>query len=866
MGTIGAPYKTEVNVFRLNIKRGLVVAQYNVKIYKLKHPMDKKGRSKTRGGRGSASSDAEKVWMDVAPTDATIWNRAVFDCVLSKYGREMGVLLAYDGRSIAYAAKEMNRKYTGTKIRVSVNRDGHAASDRDRRGGFVEDVDVEINHAKNLKFEEIVRSSSTASVYSEYLSALDVVLAATPTKHYVQVGRSFYTGERAQDLGRRNITASAWRGFYQSARLSDKGPLINLDESYTAFWKRGGRRLVDLVRDANDGRDLNASDNRALRDVSSKLKLLKVRADHSGITYRVHGFSNKGADRIVFDSDGRKISIADYFHNTYNIRLRHPHHPCVKTNPKRDTYLPMEVLTVVDNQRLTGTLSPDQTMSIVKIASTRPQPRREAALRTINKLNHSSDRYCKEFGLQVSSSMMSVNARVLPTPYIFYKHGKSIRPQGGQWRTRSEKYAAPVNLYTWAVINMSRLRKNDISKFLSDLIRVGRAKGVEIPNSRPIVVDADHRNVADRMRELKRKINNDAKMQVNRIPLQLIVVIKDRPDTPTYNLIKRVGDLELGVPSQVLLEKHCGPGGRGRDMYCDNVMLKINSKIGGQNSFVGTWRQTSKEMPDLNFEERPYIVLGADVTHPMAGGNSPSVAALVGSRDKQLVQFSGAIRNQTGRKEVISELGDMFREVYGRWRQNFKQKHQAYSVIMFRDGVSEGQFDEVMQVEISALRKACEKIEKGWRPRITYIIVTKRHHVRFFPQSSKGQDRSGNMVPGSVVDTDIVSGRYYDFYLNSHAGIQGTNKPSKYTVLLDENNMNVDALQGFIFRLTHGFVRCNRSVSMVNSAYYAHLLAFRGRAYLGEDGSDTYSMGSSDAPVPAAPRLHEYLGKRLFFV
>jgi eukaryotic translation initiation factor 2C len=190
---------------------------------------------------------------------------------------------------------------------------------------------------------------------------------------------------------------------------------------------------------------------------------------------------------------------------------------------------------------------------------------------------------------------------------------------------------------------------------------------------------------------------------------------------------------------------------------------------------------------------------------------------------------------------------------------------------MFRDGVSEGQYQQVLDVELAALREKCATI--GFNPKITFIIVTKRHHARFFggPQTNSRTDldRNGNMVAGTVIDTGITSSAQWDFYLNSHAGIQGTNRPSKYTVLLDENKMSADELQGYIFRLSHGYVRCTRSVSMVNAAYYAHLLAFRGRIYLAENESDAGSIASSGAAnctVPETARIHRGVERRLYFV
>ena len=54
--------------------------------------------------------------------------------------------------------------------------------------------------------------------------------------------------------------------------------------------------------------------------------------------------------------------------------------------------------------------------------------------------------------------------------------------------------------------------------------------------------------------------------------------------------------------------------------------------------------------------------------------------------------------------------------------------------------------------------------------KITVIVVGKRHHVRFFPQTPKDADRSGNCPAGTVVDRDITHPTEFDFYLQSHGG------------------------------------------------------------------------------------------------
>ena len=73
-------------------------------------------------------------------------------------------------------------------------------------------------------------------------------------------------------------------------------------------------------------------------------------------------------------------------------------------------------------------------------------------------------------------------------------------------------------------------------------------------------------------------------------------------------------------------------------------------------------------------------------------------------------------------------------------------------------------------------------INEGWankgmpqhKPKITFIVVGKRHHIRFMPSDSSSGDRSGNCPAGFVVDTEITGPGIFDFYLQSHGGLLGS--------------------------------------------------------------------------------------------
>ena len=201
-------------------------------------------------------------------------------------------------------------------------------------------------------------------------------------------------------------------------------------------------------------------------------------------------------------------------------------------------------------------------------------------------------------------------------------------------------------------------------------------------------------------------------------------------------------------------------------------------------------------------------------------------------------------------------LKDMVLELM---KQFYRQTHgKPERIVFYRDGVSEGQFHMVLNYEVTAIREACQTLEVGYMPPITFVIVQKRHNTRLFPDNARDADRSGNVKAGTVVETGICHPIENDFYLMSHAGLQGTSRPTHYHVLLNEIEFTADELQTLTYKLCYTFARCTRSVSMVPSAYYSHLVAFRARFFL-VDGSDTASTvsGVSESALATDTRMYD---------
>ena len=96
------------------------------------------------------------------------------------------------------------------------------------------------------------------------------------------------------------------------------------------------------------------------------------------------------------------------------------------------------------------------------------------------------------------------------------------------------------------------------------------------------------------------------------------------------------------------------------------------------------------------------IYLGADVGHPGPGIAKPSVTGLVFSYDDRATRYAALTDIQQPRVEVIESLQKMMERALGKFIEFCKILPRR--VILFRDGVSEGEYNTVATAELEAIQ------------------------------------------------------------------------------------------------------------------------------------------------------------------
>ncbi|KAG4142746.1 hypothetical protein ERO13_D06G147400v2 [Gossypium hirsutum] len=735
-----------------------------------------------------------------------------------------------------------------------------------------------VNELKLCKLRDYL-SRKAYSIPRDILQGMDVVMKENPVMHMVPVGRSFHPYESCpeDDLGY-GITAS--RGIRYSLKPTYQGLALCLDYSVLAFRKK--MPVLDFLAEHIPDFNVN-SFRRFRRHVDQALKNLKVNVTHRRTKqkYVIVGLTRDDTRNVSFPDANDpqvRVRLVDYFREKYDNNIRYLDIPCLDlSRNNRMNYVPMEYCVLAEGQIYPkDDLDREAAFMLKNISLAKPYERQS----NICGMVQSKDGPCggniiQNFGIEVDTRMTPVEGRVIGPPVL-----KLAAPTGKllkitvdrntcQWNLVGKAVVVGKAIQCWAVIDFTqadRLKLN-CGSFIPKLRNRCRNLGMTMED--PILYELAQMQIFSDGNGLLQLLENVTRRvhKFGRGNLQFLLCVMSRKDDG-YKCLKWISETKIGVVTQCCLSNHAN---KGQDQYLANLALKINAKLGGSNV------ELNDRLPHFRGEGH-VMFIGADVNHPGSHNNtSPSIAAVVATMNwPEANRYAARVRPQIHRKEQILEFGEMCLELVESYARLNNVKPEK--IVLFRDGVSEGQFDMVLNEELMDLKSAFQRI--NYFPTITLIVAQKRHQTRFFPEGKGDGGPTGNISPGTVVDTKIVHPFEFDFYLCSHHGSLGTSKPTHYHILWDEHGFSSDQLQKLIYNMCFTFARCTKPVSLVPPVYYADLVAYRGwlyyQAMIGRQSpistsSLSSSMTSSSSMSSAASfhdwfKLHANLENMMFFV
>ncbi|PKY39038.1 Piwi-domain-containing protein, partial [Rhizophagus irregularis] len=699
------------------------------------------------------------------------------------------------------------------------------------------------------------------------VTILNTVLNYKPRNNFAVVKRGVFpeTNDRPKYLyGGIELKT----GFCQSMRPAIKLVLgymiVNVDTCAAVFHPDGslldyvakilGKRNVEELR-----RGISDSER---RNLERNLKGLIIKVIHRGekqTKFKIERLTSQAADFTTFTNkkEGVEMSVADYFAQTYNHSLEFKSLPCLVV--KKNLFIPMEVCDILPGQKYEKTIGDKAKADMIKFTACKPQERFDKIENCIqNIFKHNEDENLRDFEIKIDPKMMTVDGRVLKSPTVMFNANskqQNIFPvQNGRWNPKDLVLLRTKPLHNWSVLVLADRRScpmEQVKRCMIGLKQKLTEFGMEVGNDPYINYENPQGNIESSLQISVQKAHNNKSF-----PPQLLIVIIPRKPSPLYGEVKMIADTKIGIVTQcILAEKLRNPNNKS---LWANIGLKINAKLGGHNCNL-----IKEELSTIG--KVPTMIVGADISHPGVGQkDQPSIAAVCASVEPNATTYYGRISvNKQIRNETIECLGEMISDLLKAFYE--KNKVLPKRMIFYRDGVSEGQFRSVLNREVIALKNAFDKIYQKDPPNLTFIIAQKRHHTRFIPINRRDADKLGNCIPGTVVDQSIVHCNEFDFYLQSHSGLQGTTRPTHYYVLHDENKVGADEIQNLTYRLCYLYARCSSAISVVPPIAYAHLLAARARLYPTIEVPGEQNCEESES-ISSIPLVSKELAKVMYFV
>ncbi|KAL8829584.1 MAG: hypothetical protein Q9191_001935 [Dirinaria sp. TL-2023a] len=662
------------------------------------------------------------------------------------------------------------------------------------------------------------------------------------------------------------------RGYYASVRSTAGSLLVNLNACTSAFYNE--MNLLDLMLQAKhehipwsqflpglrvSTRYLKFDEGPNKGQIRRVIKTIVGVGEHSSA--KDTKFRCKELDNV------NDVSVEYFFQKKHGITLQKAWAPLVDVRAPKATspvWIPPELCEVLPHQLYRRVVPADLTSLMIKAALQPPREKAQSILgegcQTLGIAEDQDDP--TGFRLEVQPRMITVEARILDAPMVIYQAinpatpmPKAFQPTDGSWNLMGVKFStvgkSDIN---WTFLSIGQFDNARFKPGIEQFKKALRYCGISRAKFNPQAGVILPKDVYE-----KPESASDAIRKAAGAPLDLLLVILPQYNIPLYSKIKYFADVQYGIHTVCAIAKNfCKPTAA----YHANLTLKVNLKFGGVNQ--------SLNGDDLGvLKDGKTMVIGYDVTHPSptAQKNTPSIAGLVASIDGKYAQWAPSIRLQLkAREEMVKEpLSDMVMERLAYWQE--RNKSLPSKILVYRDGVSEGQYSQVLTFELPSIKAACQsQYQNEPLPKISILIVGKRHHTRMFTQDASG-GLQGNPVPGTVLDQGITMEKGYNFFLQPHKPLKGTARPIHYVVVHDEIELGVDELQKTTHNLSYMYGRATKAVSVCPPAYFADLLCDRARCYLHSELNGRTSKGSVfDPRVSWNGEIHGKMQNTMFYI
>ncbi|XP_062038298.1 piwi-like protein 3 [Lepus europaeus] len=577
-----------------------------------------------------------------------------------------------------------------------------------------------------------------------------------------QIGRNYYNNKEAREFHEHNM--EIWPGYITSILQYENSLTLCADVSHKLIRMETAYDIIARIYENNQYGDWKKS-------VEEELIGSIVITKYNNRTYRIDDINWHKYPKNTFKrADGSVVTFVDYYMERYRECITDLNQPLLSSQgkwKKGQQDIPRDpILLVPELCYLTGLTDPMRKNSRIMrdLASyTRldPQRRQEKLRKFMNAVQNDKtvQNELQLWDLQFDSNFLTFKGRVM-------NEVKVHQPRG--WKSVFE-LTSPSHHH----------QSNPQFCLFRNLMQ-------------EIITD-----------EFETYITRLKKLDLNQKQMVVCVLPNDKKDR--YDDIKKYLCIDCPIPSQCVVARTLEKPQTLMTIVA-KIVQQINCKLGG-----ALWTV------EISMQRTMFV--GIDCFHDIAHRHK-SIAGFVASTNQELTRWYSECVIQEAGQELVSGLGDCLKGAIAVWLENIPSV--PMNVIVYRDGVGDGQLQALLDHEIPQLVN-CLESNFPVRINLTFIVVKKRINTRFFLEQQGGLR---NPSPGTVIDVELTKHEWYDFFIVSQSVTDGTVTPTHYNVIYDTVRLKPDEVQRLTYQLCHMYYNLPGIIRVPAPCHYAHKLAY----------------------------------------
>jgi aubergine-like protein len=364
---------------------------------------------------------------------------------------------------------------------------------------------------------------------------------------------------------------------------------------------------------------------------------------------------------------------------------------------------------------------------------------------------------------------------------------KPMRPDKGNFTIRSAIYDKGVKLNQLLII-CNEQDQDYASKFAHKLKDSSKDLGITVTNPKIIGIKPD------KSRGGSNVIDKDIIKVIASFPTAKMVLVflpKTNADR-VYKRVKAYCNQEAGIASQFFT---CWSSNDTENINNLSVVSKVLMQMCAKLR-AKLWKVDTPK--DINVNGHQTMIVGADVFHK---NMHQSVTSVVSTYDRDFCSYYSqtSVQKRKG-DDTLYDIADKVKQAARRYVK--ENKAPPNIIIVYRDGVGQGQVDRVREVELKSLIKGLQSEFNGHHVKLAYIIVTKRLSDRFFTKSG---NYINNPAGGLIVDTDVVKDNTFEYFMVAQAVNKGTATPTNYNVIFNTTDLKADTFYELTYNQCYSY-------------------------------------------------------------